>query len=115
MNRIQVTVPSPVITSRHSSAPSGAVTSPNGARNGRTASGLRKRSTNTPTHTIANAESVPTLTSASSASIGSTPARIATSTPVTSVVMTGVCVRASTCATIGGSMRSRAITKKIRI
>ena len=40
-NRIHVSAPSPVITSRHNSAPSAAVTNPNGARNGRTASGLR--------------------------------------------------------------------------
>jgi len=98
------------MTTRHKSTPSAAVTSPKGARNGRTASGLRKRKTNTPAQTIANAESVPTLTSASKSASGSTPARIATRTPVVSVVITGVFVRLSTRATRGGSMRSRAIT-----
>ncbi len=110
MKRIQVVVPKPTMIPKHINAPSGAVTEMSGARNGRTASGLRRRRTSTPTQTITNAESVPTLTSANSASIGITPARIATIAPVVSVVSSGVLVRTLMRATTGGSIRSRAIT-----
>ena len=57
-----------------------------------------------------NAESVPMFTSESSTSSGTIAARIATMTPVVTVVIRGVRVRGSMRDTIGGSIRSRAIT-----
>ena len=50
------------------------------------------------------------FTSESSTSSGTIAARIATMTPVVTVVIRGVRVRGSMRDTIGGSIRSRAIT-----
>ena len=59
---------------------------------------------------MANADSVPILTSERSTSSGTMPASTATMHPVVTVVSSGVRVLAFTLATTGGNMRSRAIT-----
>ena len=85
-----------------------------GVRKVRGASGSRRRITSIATHTATNAASVPALASAAIASIGMTPAMIATSTAVRIVIRTGV-PRRDTFASEAGSSPSRAITKKMRL
>src|SRR5712692_1380341 len=61
-----------------------------GVLNGRSISGLRRRITHTPAHTITNASNVPMLTISSSTLIGSDAANAATNVPTVSEEIQGV-------------------------
>jgi hypothetical protein len=85
-----------------------------GARKPRSKSGRVRRSTMTPAETRAKANSVPMLTISSSLSIGNTDAGIATSTPTSTVIRTGVPC-GPVLANGRGSNPSRHIAKSTRV
>ena len=94
---------------KHIRAPTSGVTGNSGVLNGRFTSGLANRRYTTVTHTIANANNVPTFVRLASWSRPMKPAKPHAMTPTISVLIQGVWYFGCTLANAGGIRPSRAI------
>src|SRR5262245_59848235 len=114
ISRSQVALPRLAISAKLTIAEIAGTTGTNGVLKGRGMSGRWRRRKMIPMETITNASRVPMLTSSPRMLIFVNPAAMATTPPVTSVVMYGVRNLVCTLLAQAGSRPSLAIEKKIR-